>query len=103
MAERFKSFRNIRFIVRPGPKKLKILLFVLILTCTVAMVALGVVRSRIRQQTQEALDQAAALEHENAELVEKIDALGSGSSIKDIAKEELEMVNPDTIIIDPNS
>ena len=103
MAERFTSSRNIRFIVRPGPKKLKILLLVLILACALALAALGVVRGRILQQTQDALSQAATLEHENADLAEKIDDLGTGSSIKDIAREELGMVNPDTVIIDPNS
>ena len=103
MAERSKLFQNIRFIVRPGPKKLKILFVALILACAVALVALGMVRCSIRQRTQEALDQAAALEHENAELAEKADDLGTGSSIKDIAREELGMVDPGTIIIDPKS
>lgn len=103
MAERSKPFQNIRFIVRPGPKKLKILFVALILACTVALVALSMVRGSIRQRTQEALDQAAALEHENAELAEKADDLGTGSSIKDIAREELGMVDPGTVIIDPKS
>lgn len=103
MAERSNPFRNIRFIVRPGPRKLKIILIALILTCAAALVALGVVRGRIQQQTQEALDQAAALEQENAELTEKKDKLGTNSSIKEIARDELGLVDPDTIIIDPNS
>ena len=103
MAERSRPFQNIRFIVRPGPKKLKILFVALILACAVALVALGMVRGSIRQRTQEALDQAAALEHENAELAEKAGDLGTGSSIKDIAREELGMVDPGTVIIDPKS
>ena len=103
MAERFKPLHNIRFIVRPGPKKLKILFVALILACAVALVALSMVRGSIRQRTQEVLDQAAVLEHENAELAEKADDLGTGSSIKDIAREELGMVDPGTIIIDPKS
>ena len=103
MAERANPFRNIRIIVRPGPRKLKFLLVALILVCGLALVALGVVQNRIQQQTQAALDQAAALEQENAELAEKKDNLGSSSSIKEIAKEELGLVDPDTIILDPNS
>ena len=103
MAERTNPFRNIRFIVRPGPRKLKIVLIGLILACTAALVALGLVRSRIQQQTQAALDQAAALEQENQELAEKKENLGSSGSIKDIAREELDLVDPDTIIIEPNS
>lgn len=103
MAERENPFRNIRFIVRPGPRKLKIALFALILACAAALIALGVVQMRIHQQTQAALDQAAALEQENADLAEKRENLGSASSIQQIAKEELDLVDPDTILIDPNS
>ena len=103
MAERITPFRNIRFIVRPGPRKLKIALFALILACVAALAALGVVQVRIHQQTQAALDQAAELEQENAELTEKRENLGSASSIQQIAKEELGLVDPDTILIDPNS
>ena len=103
MADRANPFRNIRFIPRPGPRKLKIVFIALILACAAALTALGVVRSRIQQQTQAALDQAAALEQENQELAEKKENLGSSGSIKDIAREELDLVDPDTIIIEPNS
>ena len=103
MAERANPFRNIRFVVRPGPRKLKIVLIALILACMAALITVGVVRGRIRQQTQAALDQAAALEQENADLAEKKENLGSSSSIKEIAKEELDLVDPNTIIIEPNS
>ena len=103
MSDRANPFRNIRFIARPGPRKLKIVLILLILACAAALTALGMVRSRIQQQTQAALDQAAVLEQENEELAEKKENLGSNSSIKDIAREELGLVDPDTIIIEPNS
>ena len=103
MAERKNPFRNIRFIVRPGTRKLKIVFILLILVCAVALTALGVVRSHIRQKTQAVLDQAAVLEQDNKELTEKKENLGSSSSIKDIAREELDLVDPDTIIIEPNS
>ena len=103
MAERKNPFRNIRFIVRPGTRKLKIVFILLILVCAVALTALGVVSSHIRQKTQTVLDQAAVLEQDNKELTEKKADLGSSSSIKDIAREELDLVDPDTIIIEPNS
>ena len=102
MAERANPFRNIRFVVRPGPRKLKIVLIALILACAAALVTLGIIQGRIRQQTQAALDQAAALEQENADLAEKKENLGSSSSIKDIAKEELDLVDPDSVIIEPD-
>lgn len=103
MAQRANPFSNVRLIVRPSPRKLKILFAVLILACAAALGALSIVRSQIRQQTQAALDQAGALEQENAKLVEKQENLGSKTSIKEIAREELGLVDPDTILFDPNS
>ena len=46
---------------------------------------------------------AAALEQENADLQEDIEALGSAQSVQEIAKESLGLVDPDTVIIKPNS
>ena len=103
MAERKNPFRNIRVILRPGTKKLKIALVLLILVCAAALVALGVVRGRIEARTQALLDQAAALEQDNADLKEKTDQLGTSSIIKEIAREELGLVDPDTVLITPNS
>ena len=103
MAKRQNPLSNIRVVVRPGPKKLKIVLILLILASLATLVALGVVRSHIQSQTQAALDQAAELEHENAELTDKISNMGSSSVIMDIAREELGLVDPDTVIINPNS
>jgi len=94
---------NIRVVLRPGPKKLKIVLILLILASLVTLGALGVVLHRIESQTQAALDQASELEHENAELADKIGNMGSSSVIQDIAQEELGLVDPDTVIINPNS
>ena len=103
MAQRQHTVRNIKVVVRPGAKKLKIVLILLILASVVALTALGVVRAHIESQTQAALDRAAELEQENAELIDKIDSLGSSSSIEEIAKEELGLVHPDAVIINPNS
>lgn len=103
MAERRNPLRNIQLIVRPSPRKLKILFILLILACLTALGALGMVHHRIRQQTQAVLDQAAVLEQDNKELTEKKENLGTSSSIRDIAREELDLVDPDTIIIEPNS
>ena len=103
MAERKNLFRNIRVIFRPGTKKLKIVLVILILVCAAALVMLGMVRGRIEAQTQSLLDQAAGLEQDNADLKEKTDQLGTSSSIKEIAREELGLVDPDTVLITPNS
>ena len=103
MDQRQNPFHGIKVVVRPGARKLKIVLVLLILASLATLVALGVVRSRIEGQTQAALDQAAELEHENAELTDRIGNIGSSSTIKDIAREELGLVDPGAVIINPNS
>lgn len=45
--------------------------------------------------------QAAQLEQENSQLEQDIDSLGSLDSIQQIAKDELGLVDPDTIILQP--
>ena len=103
MAERKNPLRNVQLALRPGPKKLKIALVILILMGAAALVMLGVVRGRIEARTQDLLEQAAELEHDNADLKEKTEELGTSSSIKEIAREELGLVDPDTVLITPNS
>ena len=103
MDQRQNPLHGVKVVVRPGSRKLKIVLALLILASLATLVALGVVRSRIESRTQAALDRAAELEHENAELTDRIDNIGSSSIIKDIAREELGLVDPDTVIINPNS
>ena len=49
------------------------------------------------------LNQIGTQEQENAKLKEKTEAAGTLEGIKDIAREELGMVDPGTVIIDPNS
>lgn len=103
MAERKESLRKIRFIVRPATRKMKIIFVVLVLMCVAALAALGVIRSLIERETQAVLDQAAVLEQENADLSKKTEELGSSDSIRDIARDELDLVEPDMIIIEPKS
>ena len=67
--------------------------------CTVALIALRV--SMWERQTELALlrSQAAALAQENAELQSRVDALGTAESYRQIAAEELGLVDPETIVI----
>ena len=105
MAERQNPFRDVRVIVRPGSKKLKILVIVLTLLCTMTLIALGILHSRIESRTQDLLGQASTLEHQNAELEKDNELLIDGDSgiIEKIAQEELGLQNPNTVILDPNS
>lgn len=92
---------KLRLVMRSGSTALKIVMVVLIVFSMSALTALAWVRGSIRSQVEDLRQEAAALEQENRELQEKIDALGSVQSVQDIAQEELGLVNPDTVLIQP--
>ena len=48
-------------------------------------------------------ERAQQLEQENDRLQAQIDNLGSGNSVEQIAKDELGLVDPDTIVIQPEN
>ena len=101
MAEKQNPPVKRKIVVRPAPPLLKIAACLLILFSMAALLALRWVHNGIREETQKLTDEAAAAQAENAELTEKIEDLGSVQSVKDIAQEELGLVDPDTVIIHP--
>ena len=90
-----------KIVVRPAPPLLKIVACLLILFSMAALLALRWVHNGIREETRNLTDEAATVYAENQELTEKIGSLGSVQSVKDIAREELDLVDPDTVVIDP--
>lgn len=97
-----KNPLNAKFEVRPSHPALKIVLIVLILFSTAALAALGWVHQAIQDQTQALKDQAAVIEHANEDLAAKIKDPDSVDNIRTIAKEELGLVDPGTVLITPN-
>lgn len=66
-----------------------------------ALLVLNLSISIAEKNTAELTDQAAQLEQENEQLEENIDSLGSADSVEKIAEDELGLVDPDTVVIDP--
>ena len=99
--EKSNPLKNIKVVVRPSPPALKIALIVLILLSIAALVALRLVHNGIQAEIQDLKDEAADYEYANSVLDEKMQDPDSVDNIKDIAKEELGLVDPDTILIDP--
>ena len=93
--------KKVKVEIRPASNILKIILILLILFSIVALIALRWVHAGIRNQIDELKDEASGLEYANEVLEQKTEDLGSVQSIQDIAKEELGLVDPDTILIDP--
>lgn len=98
--ERKNPLKNVKVVLRPSPMALKIVVTVLIVFSMGALIALRWVHNAIRAQTENLRSEAAAIEYANSELEEKTKNLGSVQSIRDIAKEELGMVDPNAVIID---
>ncbi len=103
MAEKKNPLRNAKIEIRPTPAALKIVLIVLILFSMAALVALRWVHTGILQETENLKGEASALEQSNQDLEKKTGELGSVQSVKDIAREELGLEDPNTVIIDPQS
>ncbi len=98
-----KNFKTgkVNIKLRPAPAALKIALIALIVFSVTALVALRWVHDGILAATAEKQAQAAALEGTNAELQEKINQAGSVQGIQDIARDQLGLVSPDTVLIQP--
>lgn len=93
---------NIQLEIRPSSPILKVVVIVLIVFSMAALLSLTWVRGSIQSRTDEMRAEAAALEHENAVLNEKISRLDSVESVREIAREELGLVDPNTMVLDPN-
>jgi len=96
-----KPLQNVKVVVRPSPPALKVVLILLILFSILALAALRWVTIGIQNKTDEMRKDAAAAEYEKQEIQEKIDALGSVKSVEQIAQEELGLIDPDSVILDP--
>ena len=93
---------RVKVVLHPGKLALKILVVVMLTMCIIALLILTLAIMEARQEVEELRQQAAALQQDNAHLQQDIDALGSVQGILKIAMEKLGLVQPDTVIIEPN-
>ena len=97
---RKNPFRRIRLVYHRSPMFLKVLVLVTILVSAAALLALRSIMLGYRQQSQVLQSQAITLQQENAELTERIAELGTEDSIRRIAKEQLDLVDPNAQFFD---
>ena len=76
-----------------------------VIAAAIVLSSLTLLSLRLVQQADEEIlanlrQQAAALDQHNDELREDIDGLGTTDSIREIAQQELGLVDPDTIIFE---
>ena len=101
MAEKKNFLKNMKIIIRPSPRALKILLILVILFSMAALGTIRLVHNGIKEQIREMKEEAADLEHANSELDRIMEDPDSLENLQNAAKKELGLVDPDTIIIDP--
>ena len=103
MAKIKEKFKLIKLRLRSSPRSTKIMLIVAIVFAMTALIALRMAITDLNNRTEALRDKAAALEQENKDLQENIGILGSVQSIIQIARDELGLVDPDTVILEPES
>ena len=92
--------KKVRLQVRPSPPVLKIMLIVVILLSMATLGTLRLVHNGIQKEIEELKDEAAGLEYANSELDRRMEDPDSMENVQKIAREELGMVDPDTVLID---
>ena len=99
--ENFRLFLS-RFQLqyRRTPTLHKVVVAAAIVLSSVTLISLRLGHWESKAKLSELQHRAAVLEQQNQELREDIGRLGTTDSIRDIAQEELGLVDPDTIIIE---
>ncbi len=101
MAKRKNPFSRIRLVYRRSSPLLKCVVLAAIVLATAALLTLHFSIQQEKGKTDQLRAQAAQLEQENRELSRNIAQIGTVQSIKRIAKEELDLVDPETEIFIP--
>ena len=103
MSQQHSQYSRVRFVYKRSSTLTKVLVLSAVVLSTVTLLGL---RSRIQKaeaQNDAVLSQIAQMEQENAKLEQNIDALGTLDGVTQIAKDELGLEDPDTIILVPES
>lgn len=95
--------KNVRLVYKRSSKLTKVAVCVAIALSTVTLLVLRSATLDAQAQADALKQQAQQLEQENSSLEDKIGSLGSLDSVEQIAKDELGLVNPDTVIIEPEN
>ena len=101
LAEKKKFFQNVQIKFRRSSLALKAVVLVMLIFSIATLLLLRSEILNARTQADALKNQAAVLEAENSELDERLENQGSVDGYLEVAKEELGLVDPDTVIFDP--
>lgn len=101
---RFKNpLENIRLVYKRSSNVTKIVVLGAIVICTAALLILGSAIQDAEERADALRQQASRLEQDNNRLEALIDSLGTVAGIEQIAREELGLVPPDSVVITPSN
>lgn len=94
------SLSRFQLQYRRTPTLHKVVVAAAIVLSSITLISLRLVQWEAEEKLADLRRQAAALEHRNEVLRNDIDSLGTTESIRKIARKELGLVDPDTIIFE---
>ena len=100
MADIHAFLNRFQLQYRRTPTLHKVVVSAAIVLSSLTLISLRVGHWEAKEKLAQLQERYAVLEQQNQELREDIDRLGTVDSIRDIAMEELGLVDPDTIIIE---
>lgn len=103
MANQYNTPGQAKVVFRKSGKALKIIAAIAMVACLVTALTLGIAIFTVQQRIETLRQRAAELQIDNALLQQYIDELDSVQGIERIAFEILGLINPDTVIIDPQN
>lgn len=95
--------RQFKLVVKRSSRTTKIAVCVAVLLSVVTILVLHSATLDAQAKAEAWRQKAQQLEQEKKQLEEKIENLGTLEGIKDIAQDELDMADPDSIIIQPEN
>lgn len=94
---------NTKLVFRRSSRLVTVAVCLAVVLSMAALLTLHAATAASRQKTQELKAQAAQLEQSNDQLEQKIGILGTLESARQMAMEFLGLVDPDTVIIEPEN
>lgn len=101
MGKLLSKLKRIRFVYRRSNNMTKTVVIAALLLSTAALLVLHGAITAAENELLEKRQLAAQLEQERDKLNDSIDSLGSADSVGQISRDELGLVDPDSIVITP--
>lgn len=101
MTQLNRIFRRVQFVYRRSQTATKVVVILALVLSMGALITLRLTMTGLQNETDALARQAKSLSESNAELTEDIANLGSVQSVVDIAEEKLDLIQPGTVVYQP--